>query len=225
MDDLIIGFDGATGKTRDLSNELRGFERVLYNVTKAVLNAMTKILIEAAVNKLFGKGGWLDIGKAFGLAKGGIVPNYAEGGSVDGIGKAIQKERSQNGGIDPVLAVLTPGERVLTVAQNRKFEALKLQRFLEPTAIMPEEMAYRKIRNYAMGGVVGSSADSSIQINNTYAKEQPSNSTTINVPVTVENNGNSNDSQIDASSLQNAVRSAVLTEIQRQQRIGGLLRK
>ena len=218
--DLIIGFDGATGKTRDLSNELRGFERVLYNVTKAVLSAITKIVIDAAVNKLFGKDGWLDLTKIFGAAQGGVVPNYAEGGA---IGKAMQKERSQNGGINPVLAVLTPGERVLTVDQNRKFEALQLQRFLTPSAVGPEELAYRKIKNYAMGGVVG--MDSSLQISNTYSKDQSNTSTTINVPVTVENTGNSNNSQLDANSLQNAVRSAVLTEIQRQQRIGGILRK
>lgn len=135
----------------------------------------------------------------------------------------MQKERSQNGGINPVLAVLTPGERVLTVDQNRKFEALQLQRFLTPSAVGPEELAYRKIKNYAMGGVVG--MDSSLQISNTYSKDQSNTSTTINVPVTVENTGNSNNSQLDANSLQNAVRSAVLTEIQRQQRIGGILRK
>jgi len=219
--DLIIGFDGATGKTRDLSNELRGFERVIYNVSKAVLNAMTKILVDAAVNKLFGKDGLLDIGKIFGAAKGGIVPNYAEGGSVGEIGKAMQRERSQNGGKQPVLAVLTPGERVLTVSQNKRFEALQLERFLQPSAVMPEEIAYRKINNYAFGGVVGMNPVPM----GSYAQGQSDNSTTINIPVTVENNGNSNDSQLDANSLQNVVRSAVLTEIQRQQRQGGILRR
>ena len=221
MNDLIIGFDGATGKTRDLSNELRGFERVIYNVSKAVLNAMTKILVDAAVNKLFGKDGLLDIGKIFGAAKGGIVPNYAEGGSVGEIGKAMQRERSQNGGKQPVLAVLTPGERVLTVSQNKRFEALQLERFLQPSAVMPEEIAYRKINNYAFGGVVGMNPVPM----GSYAQGQSDNSTTINIPVTVENNGNSNDSQLDANSLQNVVRSAVLTEIQRQQRQGGILRR
>ena len=221
MNDLIIGFDGATGKTRDLSNELRGFERVIYNVSKAVLNAMTKILVDAAVNKLFGKDGWLDIGRIFGAAKGGIVPNYAEGGSVGEIGKAMQRERSQNGGKQPVLAVLTPGERVLTVSENKRFEALQLERFLQPSAVMPEEIAYRKINNYAFGGVVGMNPVPM----GSYAQGQSDNSTTINIPVTVENNGNSNDSQLDANSLQNVVRSAVLTEIQRQQRQGGILRR
>ena len=127
-----------------------------------------------------------------------------------------------NGGITPVLAALTPGERVLTVEENKKFEALQLQKLLEKRGISAEEAAYRKIRNYAEGGVVGVSSAISP---NYKEKEQVSNSTTINVPVTVENNGNSNDSQLDANSLQNAVRSAVLTEIQRQQRQGGILRR
>ncbi len=56
------------------------------------------------------------LGPILGLQHGGVVPQYLADG---GIARAIFKSH----GTDTVPAMLTPGERVLTVAGNRKYEA------------------------------------------------------------------------------------------------------
>ncbi|MFM8007514.1 MAG: hypothetical protein ACKO86_21820, partial [Dolichospermum sp.] len=166
------------------------------------LNSITNAFLSGALNALFnswfsGEGG---IGSLFGSSKGGVVPNYADGGVIGAIGDALQRER-QASGVKPVLAALTPGERVLTVQQNKRFEELQME----------------KVLNYSQGGIVGNAPKISMST--------PAQSSNININVPVNVQGNQNDSSVNVPQLQNAVRSAVLSEIQKQQRPGGALNK
>ncbi|MFM6022048.1 MAG: hypothetical protein ACKPER_03840, partial [Dolichospermum sp.] len=173
------------------------------------LNSITNAFLSGALNALFnswfsGEGGigslFGDIGKSLGFSKGGVVPNYADGGVIGAIGDALQRER-QASGVKPVLAALTPGERVLTVQQNKRFEELQME----------------KVLNYSQGGIVGNAPKISMST--------PAQSSNININVPVNVQGNQNDSSVNVPQLQNAVRSAVLSEIQKQQRPGGALNK
>jgi len=143
---------------------------------------------------LGGEGGTIGV---LGLYQGGIVPNYARGGSVGAVANALHRERSMSGK-NPVLAALTPGEMVLTTEQAKRFQELRLD----------------KVLNFANGGVVdgGQNLNSEIEAKNM----------TINIPVTVQG---TSESSIDVLQLQNSVRSVVLAEIQKQQRPGGALNK
>jgi hypothetical protein len=168
---------------------------VLSSLADSVLSGVLNTVLNSVIS---GKGG---IGGLFNFNKGGKVPNYADGGVIGAIGDALQMER-QASGVKPVLAALTPGERVLTVRQNKRFEELQMERVL----------------NYAGGGVVGGSVPN---MNFT----APSQSSTVNVNVPVNVNGGQGDTSVNVPQLQNAVRSAVLSEIQKQQRPGGALNK
>ncbi|MFM6255956.1 MAG: hypothetical protein ACKPEQ_43635, partial [Dolichospermum sp.] len=119
---------------------------------------------EGGIGSLFG-----DIGKSLGFSKGGVVPNYADGGVIGAIGDALQRER-QSSGVKPVLAALTPGERVLTVQQNKRFEELQME----------------KVLNYSQGGIVGNAPKISMST--------PSQSSNININIPVNVQGNQNDS-------------------------------
>ena len=143
---------------------------------------------------LGGEGGTIGV---LGLYQGGIVPNYARGGSVGAVANALHRERSMSGK-NPVLAALTPGEIVLTTEQAKRFQELRLD----------------KVLNFANGGVVDGGQNLSSEIG---AKNM-----TINIPVTVQG---TSESSIDVLQLQNSVRSVVLAEIQKQQRPGGALNK
>jgi phage-related minor tail protein len=74
--------------------------------------------------------------------------------------------------------------------------------------------------NYSSGGVVNAGVAPTINTENT------SNSNVVNIPINIESNGNNASSNgLDASQLRSAVQSAVLNEIQRQQRQGGTIPK
>ena len=239
MQDLVIGVDAVTGQVKDLSNELRGLERVLYNVTKAILNSIiqlaTKTFTDGIVN-------WFasilpGAPKITNKALGGVVKNYAEGGLASSINAAFIKERSMNGGIQPVLAALTPGERVLTVEQNKRFEQLQLDKvvnyanggmispidsrvlnYANGGMVSTAEKQYHQTMNYVNGGYVAPPINTE---QNTVNNQKPEN--TFNIPITIQSNSGKDESNIDPNQLRNAVQSAVLTEIQRQQRQGGIL--
>jgi hypothetical protein len=179
----------------ELINGTKSFGDVLNDLANNILNGVLNIALNSLLKGAFGGGG------LFNFNKGGKVPNYADGGVIGAIGDALQMER-QASGVKPVLAALTPGERVLTVRQNKRFEELQMERVL----------------NYAGGGVVGGSVPN---MNFT----APSQSSTVNVNVPVNVNGGQGDTSVNVPQLQNAVRSAVLSEIQKQQRPGGALNK
>jgi hypothetical protein len=291
----------------------------------------------SAIGGLFGGGGKKASTAFTGgeVTSTGVVPNYAGGGIIQSINQAVLKEKSANGGIKPVLAVLTPGERVLTVEQNKRFEDAGLHRVIDYNVLLEERRFNRtsnymkgngnseignyadggiieKIKTYSDGGVVSSNAlieerqfnrtnnymkgNGSSEIRNyadggivekirtyssggvvspeekqfhadggivekirTYSSggvvspeekqfhrimnyssggvvnagvaptintENTSNSNVVNIPINIESNGNNASSNgLDASQLRSAVQSAVLNEIQRQQRQGGTIPK
>jgi hypothetical protein len=187
--------NGLTSGFTELINGTKSFGDVLNDLANNILNGVLNIALNSLLKGAFGGGG------LFNFNKGGKVPNYADGGVIGAIGDALQRER-QASGVKPVLAALTPGERVLTVRQNKRFEELQMERVL----------------NYAGGGVVGGSVPN---MNFT----APSQSSTVNVNVPVNVNGGQGDTSVNVPQLQNAVRSAVLSEIQKQQRPGGALNK
>ena len=132
-----------------------------------------------------------------GLVKGKKLPNYADGGVIESIHDGLRRERMASGR-EPVLAALTPGERVLSVKQNKRFEELQLN----------------KVLNYSQGGVVGNAPNINV------SAPQQSSSVNVNVPVTVEGGQNSN---VNPQLLSQAIRGAVVKEIQYQKRPGGAL--
>ncbi|MFM6255957.1 MAG: hypothetical protein ACKPEQ_43640, partial [Dolichospermum sp.] len=80
---------------------------------------------------------------------------------------------------------------MLTVQQNKRFEELQME----------------KVLNYSQGGIVGNAPKISMST--------PAQSSNININVPVNVQGNQNDSSVNVPQLQNAVRSAVLSEIQK----------
>jgi tape measure domain-containing protein len=190
--------NGLTSGFTELINGTKSFGDVLNDLANNILNGVLNIALNSLLKSAFGGGGLF--GGIFGFNKGGIVPNFADGGVIGAIGDALQRER-QASGVKPVLAALTPGERVLTVRQNKRFEELQMERVL----------------NYVGGGVVGSPSTPNMNFS------APAQSSTVNVSVPVNINGGQGDTSVNVPQLQNAVRSAVLAEIQKQQRPGGAL--
>jgi hypothetical protein len=321
INDLSSGFTDVIMGVRTLND-------VLGNLANSILSGLINMAIKMLLQSLVGEGGLLGglfsaIGGLFGgggkkastaftggeVTSTGVVPNYAGGGIIQSINQAVLKEKSANGGIKPVLAVLTPGERVLTVEQNKRFEDAGLHRVIDYNVLLEERRFNRtsnymkgngnseignyadggiieKIKTYSDGGVVSSNAlieerqfnrtnnymkgNGSSEIRNyadggivekirTYSSggvvspeekqfhrimnyssggvvnagvaptintENTSNSNVVNIPINIESNGNNASSNgLDASQLRSAVQSAVLNEIQRQQRQGGTIPK
>lgn len=149
---------------------------------------------------LFGGGG-NPLGGLLGFNQGGIVPNYAGGGSVGAIANALQRERAASGR-NPVLAALTPGEMVLTVEQAKRFQELRLD----------------KVLNFANGGVVGGNRAGRGQ-----REEGDEGGMTINIPITFT--GGVKETSVDVPRLQNSIRSIVVEELLKQSRHGGALNR
>ena len=80
------------------------------------------------------------------------------------------------------------------------------------------EKQYHQTMNYVNGGYVAPPINTE---QNTVNNQKPEN--TFNIPITIQSNNGKDESNIDPNQLRNAVQSAVLTEIQRQQRQGGIL--
>ncbi|MFM6224927.1 MAG: hypothetical protein ACKPDM_32025, partial [Dolichospermum sp.] len=192
--------NGLSSGITELIMGTKSFGNVLNDLANNILNGVFNLALNSLFSGIFGGGSKGSLGGLFGFNKGGIVPNYADGGVIGAIGDALQRER-QASGVKPVLAALTPGERVLTVQQNKRFEELQME----------------KVLNYSQGGIVGNAPKVSMST--------PAQSSNININVPVNVQGNQNDSSVNVPQLQNAVRSAVLTEIQKQQRPGGALNK
>jgi hypothetical protein len=237
----------------DVIMGVQKLDDVLNNLAKNMLNGLINIAIKSLMQSLVGAGGILDslfksIGGIFGgnsggevpsandggevssQYKGGVIKNYAGGGIIQSLNEAIVREKAANGGITPVVAVLTPGERVLSVADNAKFQSMGLDKAIKNNNIESvmnyamggnvsnSELKVRNIMNFASGGVIPPSPGLG-NIN------QPTTNTTVNVPITIESQDGDKSPSIDPNAMQSAIKTAVIVEIQRQQRQGGILKR
>jgi tape measure domain-containing protein len=239
-----------------LTDVIMGVEKlddVLNNLARNMLSGLINIAIKSLMQSLVGAGGILDSlfksiggifggnsggevpsandgGEVFSQYKGGVIKNYAGGGIIQSLNEAIVREKAANGGITPVVAVLTPGERVLSVADNAKFQSMGLDKVIKNNNIESvmnyamggnvsnSELKVRNIMNFASGGVIPPSPG----IGNI---NQPTTNTTVNVPITIESQDGDKSPSIDPNAMQNAIKTAVIVEIQRQQRQGGILKR
>ena len=169
-----------------------------------IANQLAQLAVNQLISGIFGGGGVPGggggsggfLGGLLGFNQGGMVPNYAMGGSVGAVADALQRERTASGR-NPLLAALTPGEMVLTVKQAKRFQELKLD----------------KVLNYSNGGIVGGISGGEIN----------EGGMTINIPVTVT--GQVKQASVDVPRLQNSVRAVVVEELLKQQRPGGALNR
>jgi hypothetical protein len=130
-----------------------------------------------------------------GFAKGGEVPalnHEALRNSNTALGSAMRKE-----GNNSVIATLTPGERVLTIEENRNYK-----RLMNKTA---------KILSFAEGGEVGSSSPLP-NVDFSKVGKQTINNVTIETPKNEKTN-------LDDRQLVSAIRAVVISELQRQDKI------
>ena len=239
-----------------LTDVIMGVEKlddVLNNLARNMLSGLINIAIKSLMQSLVGAGGILDSlfksiggifggnsggevpsandgGEVFSQYKGGVIKNYAGGGIIQSLNEAIVREKAANGGITPVVAVLTPGERVLSVADNAKFQSMGLDKVIKNNNIESvmnyamggnvsnSELKVRNIMNFASGGVIPPSPGLG-NIN------QPTTNTTVNVPITIESQDGDKSPSIDPNAMQSAIKTAVIVEIQRQQRQGGILKR
>jgi predicted chitinase len=160
-----------------------------------------------------GGGGGLNVlsavGSIFGLYEGGeitpdmAIQNYESGGIVGKLKAAIKKEKAMSGGKPAVPAVLTAGERVLSIEQNRRFE----------------QLGGLKILNFSQGGRVpgGSFAKAVAE-----KSGGSNNSVSVNIPVNIQSG---NDGSIDERKFKQVLDAKVRQVIQEESRQGGSLRR
>lgn len=164
-----------------------------------------------SITSLFGGGGGGGIGSIAGsifggggslFGGGGItgILGFADGGMVEAADRALTRERAKSGG-KPVLATLTEGEMVLTVAQAKRFNQLGMGRLLE--------------NSFANGGMVGG--------NRSIPSISPPDPVNAPVSVTVNNNGGGNTNGQRADALQRDLQAVVDRRIAEQRRPGGIL--
>jgi muramidase (phage lysozyme) len=134
-------------------------------------------------------------GGILGFAGGGDI-SYANMGDLrkgnHPIAKALSKEGSNS-----VLAALTPGERVLTVQENRKFKQLLGNNY--------------QVLNFKTGGEVGMLNVASDNV----AKYAKSGNQAINIDASIEENNKTPDER----SLAKAIRTVVIAELARQKEV------
>ena len=157
------------------------------------------------VSGILGGGGGLGsiVGSLFHLTEGGYrgtIPNYANGNPIS---QAMNRERSQSGK-NPMLAVINEGELVLSASQTEKFMKMNLGKMLGSN-----------IRNFASGN--------SSDFSNVASSSSSANSTTVNVPITINGGSDGSKPQLDVGKLRDSVRNIVISELQSQRRNAGLL--
>lgn len=216
LSDVIVG---------NMSIE-EAFSKMVENILNSLAQLAAQLITEQLFGALFGLGGGglgggkggFSIGSIFGFASGGDVPTVdhsAMRDRPDAIGRALRLE-----GPNSVLATLTPGEKVLTVAQTQKYHALGLDRFVESgarTALAASQRSesFGRIFQFNAGGIVpGGAAIPTPKIQN--------GGDTINIPININSEGGQKPS-IDTNRMNDAVRNAVIQEIRRQKRPNGEL--
>ncbi|XHX80942.1 MAG: peptidoglycan DD-metalloendopeptidase family protein [Stenomitos frigidus ULC029] len=141
-------------------------------------------------------GGGLVGGGILNASSGAMVPNVPSSGFRNGYGaisSALKRE-----GSNAVLAALTPGELILSVAQTKQFLGMGLDRTL----------------NFAGGGIVPGATGGSAS--------GAGGGVSITVPVTVGDNAGIKDNKSFSENIAAGVRSVVQQEMLKQQRPGGL---
>lgn len=137
------------------------------------------------------------------FAEGGVVEPRDMGSLRDGdnaIAKALKKEGSNS-----VLAALTPGELVLPKDKTREFYARGMD----------------KVLNFKTGGVVGGKTPTMNTSN-----IRGGDSININVPVAMDGSGkDGKGDERDSRKLSESIRGAVIEQIQKERKPGGLLWK
>ena len=164
------------------------FQRMIQSLLTNLAQLAAQKLVEGLFGSLLGGGGGGGFGSIlgglFGFKDGGVVPSYANGGLVAPVsGMAMMREGTgaiadalKKEGPNSVLAALTPGEIVLTVAQSRAYQ----------------EMGLDEVLNFSQGGTVpgGPPPSSSVSV--------PNGGNTVIVPVTVNTSGNGGEDQASA---------------------------
>lgn len=205
------------------------FDKMIENVLNSLAQLAAQLITEQLFGAIFGLGGGGGmfggggggggiLGSIFGFASGGDVPTVdhsAMRDRPDSIGRALRTE-----GPNSVLATLTPGEKVLSVAQTQRYHAMGLDRFVESGARTALASAQRsesfgRIFQFNAGGIVpGGAAIPTPKIQN--------GGETINIPININSEGGGKPS-IDTNRMNDAVRNAVIQEIRRQKRPNGEL--
>jgi hypothetical protein len=208
--------EGVTGAIKGLILEGKSLQSTLSNL----FSSLADQLLTLGLNGLFGGGLGGIFGGLFGgggkksgggglfsgvLGGGGVgiaynggIANYAGGrGSVIGmIEDAARRERSQSGGKNAVLTMVNDQEAIIPAKQTKE-----LQRVLG-----------RSISNYAMGNVNGQSIAAGVA--------GSSGGINVNVGGVSVTGGNPN---VDQKALGDAINSAIVDRLLREQRPGGIL--
>jgi hypothetical protein len=149
-----------------------------------------------------GAGGLLmDVAKLFGglFYAGGEVKSYATGGIAGKIASAANKERAMTGK-NPVIAMLSEGERVLNHQETKIWNRLQKS----------------NVPNFAKGGEIGMQVSSAIA-----SPAQAGANFLFNIPINVQGDG----WQIDEPRLVQAIQNVAHKEIINQMRQGGAVRR
>lgn len=163
--------------------------------------------IASLFGSLFGGAGGGIFSLLGGLLGGGGLLNFSDGGSVPTVpnhkayakGDGAIAEALKREGHNAVLAALTPGERVLTVAQAKRYDELNVDQVL----------------NFKRGGVVPGAAIAT-------PKMQAGGGVNVNAPVTVNT---SNADSVDVPAFQRVIDARIQESILRESRPGGTLNR
>jgi TP901 family phage tail tape measure protein len=208
--------EGVTGAIKGLILEGKSLQESLSNL----FSSLASSLLDLGIQGIFGGGGLFGGlfggggkksgggggglfsgvlgGGAVGIAYNGGIANYAGGrGSVIGmIEDAARRERSQSGGKNPVLTMVNDQEAIIPAKQTKE-----LQRVLG-----------RSISNYAMGNANGQAIANGVA--------GSSGGINVNVGGVSVTGGNPN---VDQKALGDAINSAIVDRLLREQRPGGIL--
>jgi tape measure domain-containing protein len=226
---LVEGLKGVKGAFQGFlgdiisGNETIGdaFNKMVDSILNSLSNLAAQLITEQLFGSLFGLGKGIGGGglggifsSIFGFADGGEVPavnHSALRDRPDAIGQALRKE-----GPNSVLAAVTPGERVITKAQNRWLEGLGLSRFLSsanPSATMAKVSATertQKVYNFAMGGVVPGANTPAVGANPNAGSQY------FNIPITIEGGGNN--AGINIPKMTDAIKMVVKQQLREERR-------
>ncbi|MFM6024895.1 MAG: hypothetical protein ACKPER_18525, partial [Dolichospermum sp.] len=89
--------NGLSSGITELIMGTKSFGNVLNDLANNILNGVFNLALNSLFSGIFGGGSKGSLGGLFGFNKGGIVPNYADGGVIGAIGDALQRERQASG--------------------------------------------------------------------------------------------------------------------------------
>ena len=139
----------------------------------------------------------------FGMADGGVVAPNSMGElrkSDSAIGRALRREGSNS-----VIAALTPGERILTVNENKAFEKMRLDRMISG-----------EVPGFRNGGVVGG-------INTPKFDMSTKKSSSLSIPIALNIGDNNGD--LDPIAIKSGVEKIITDFAIRESRPNGLLHR